>query len=593
MSGKVSHFIKRVKDGAIKEKFGDLLFIWPYTKHNIIFVILYTLLGLSGTATGIISGLVSKDLVDIITNHRTGELIKAFVMLISTALLSTIISQVSIIITTKITLKIKNEIQGDVFDKIITTEWEDLSKYHSSDLIYRWNGDSSQLSTGVLTYIPNIIINITRLISALAVVISYDASFAVIAICCMPISLIASRTTMKRMKDSNMSTITASTKLSSFSLDIFSNSQTIKAFDMIGYCSKRLRELQKDHADAQMKYQRNMAINSLIFSIVSLFTTYVAYGWGVYRVWSGVITYGTMTMFLTLTSTLSGSINSFIGLVPSTISLCNASKRVREIQELPKEDYSQRTEVKAFFDEHRTEGVGLCVRDLAYTYATGTEVFTKASLDAHPHEVVSFVGPSGEGKTTMLRFLLSIIRAKAGNGYLCAGNSTPESGGPCMDLTASVRQLIAYVPQGNTMLSGTLAENMRNVRQDATDEEIIEALKMACAWSFIEKLPEGINSPIQERGGGFSEGQAQRLSIARALLKKAPILLLDEATSALDIDTEKEVLKNIMADDYPRTTIITTHRPSVLRMCKRVYSIRNLECVTLSESEINDLLSSY
>ncbi len=148
---------------------------------------------------------------------------------------------------------------------------------------------------------------------------------------------------------------------------------------------------------------------------------------------------------------------------------------------------------------------------------------------------------------------------------------------------------MAYVPQGNTMFSGTIAENMRNVKEDATEEEIVEALKMACAWEFVEKLPEGIHSKIQERGGGFSEGQAQRLSIARALLRHSPILLLDEATSALDMETEKRVLQNIMQDSYPRSGIVTTHRPSVFRQCTRVYGIRDRECFLLSEEEIEAL----
>lgn len=149
---------------------------------------------------------------------------------------------------------------------------------------------------------------------------------------------------------------------------------------------------------------------------------------------------------------------------------------------------------------------------------------------------------------------------------------------------------MAYVPQGNTMFSGSIADNMRNVKEDATDEDIIEALKLACAWDFVKKLPQGIHSQIQERGGGFSEGQAQRLSIARALLRKSPILLLDEATSALDMHTEKMVLHNIMQDEYPRTTIVTTHRPSVLKQCNRVYSIHDRCCHRLSQEEIAEYI---
>lgn len=143
------------------------------------------------------------------------------------------------------------------------------------------------------------------------------------------------------------------------------------------------------------------------------------------------------------------------------------------------------------------------------------------------------------------------------------------------------------------MFSGTIAENLRNVKPDASDEEIIEALKLADAWEFVEKLPDGIESKIKERGGGFSEGQAQRLSIARALLRKSPILLLDEATSALDVATERKVLKNIMADTYPRTCIVTTHRPTVLNICTRVYAIREKKCQVLEKSEIERMIKDF
>lgn len=160
----------------------------------------------------------------------------------------------------------------------------------------------------------------------------------------------------------------------------------------------------------------------------------------------------------------------------------------------------------------------------------------------------------------------------------------------CIELSASIRQLIAYVPQGNTMFAGTISSNMRNVKEDATEEDMINALKVACAWDFVEKLPDGLENAILERGGGFSEGQSQRLAIARAVLRKSPILLLDEATSALDIMTEKRVLSNIMRDDYPRTTIVTTHRPSVLRMCHRVYAIRGGRCDLMTTDEIEELL---
>ena len=592
MSGKLQHYIQRIKDGRISEIYGEIKWIYQYTRKHLLSVIIYTALGLSGTVVSLLSSLVSRDLVDIITGHRTSELLTTFCIMIGVTLGSTLIGQISGYISTKINLKVENHIKANVFNEIMNTEWESLSRYHSGDLLVRWNSDASVVSNSVLNLIPNCIVYFFHFISSLAMVLYYDASFAVFALLSIPVSMIVSREAMNRMRKENMSNIVIGSRMSSFNQEAFSNVQTIKAFDMLSTHLKRLKILQAEYAGVRLKYQKAMIFNSIILTVVSLLVSYSAQGWGIYKVWSGSITYGTMTMFITLSTSLSGSVNNLINLIPSTISLTNASKRLREIMDMPKEDYSQKNEVKSFYEAHKEEGVGLCVRDIAYTYANGTEVFEHASIDAHPHEIVAFVGPSGEGKTTMMRFLLSLIRTQEGKGYLCAGKAVPESDTDVMPLTAAVRQLCAYVPQGNTMFYGTIAENMRNVKEDATDEDIIEALKIACAWDFVEKLPDGINSEIKERGGGFSEGQAQRLSIARAVLRQSPILLLDEATSALDIALEKNVLRNIMQTEYPRTSIVTTHRPSVLRMCDRVYSIRNQQCVVLNQEEIDNLINA-
>ena len=160
-------------------------------------------------------------------------------------------------------------------------------------------------------------------------------------------------------------------------------------------------------------------------------------------------------------------------------------------------------------------------------------------------------------------------------------------------MNAETRHLFAYVPQGNTILSGTIAENMRMVKEDASDEEIIEALKISCAWDFVEKLPDTINSSVGERGRGLSEGQAQRIAIARAVLRDAPVLLLDEATSALDVTTERRVLRNIIRQKPNKTCIVTTHRPSVLNMCQRVYRVMDTRVTELSEEESSRMAMDF
>lgn len=593
MISKLKHYINQIRKGRLKTLFAQLAWIYQYARQHVWYIVLFTLLGMSGTVVMLISSLVSKDLVDIITGQNTGEILKTFGMMIAVTLISSVITQASSYLSNKINIKIDNHIKSQIFDDILITDWESLTRYHSGDLLVRWSGDVSAISSGILNIIPNFIIYMFRFVAALAMVLYYDASFATFVLICIPISIYTSRASLKKMQKSNMSSMAIGTKMSSFNQETFANIQTVKAFDMIPLYSRRLRALQKQYTDIRLRYQRTTIMNTFVLTLISMVVTYASYGWGIYKVWNGDITYGTMTMFLTLSATLNASVDNLISFVPSTITLTNSAKRLMGVVDLPKEDHSQTKEVREFFEKHKDTGVGLSIRNVAYSYANGTEVFENASFDAHPHEVIALVGPSGEGKTTMLRLLLSIIRPKGGAGYICAGKDAFENASSYMDLTASTRQLFAYVPQGNTMFSGTIADNMRNVKEDATDAEIIEALQMACAWDFVAKLPNGIDSQIKEHGGGFSEGQAQRLSIARAILKRAPILLLDESTSALDIATERKVLENIMQDKYPRTTIVTTHRPTVLNICKRVYSISGKKCTLLTKDEVADIMKLY
>ena len=589
----IKEYIQKIKEGKLTEVKGHTIWLLKYSKNNVLFIFIFTLLGLSGTVIGLISSLASRDLIDIITGHNTGELVKTFVMLIVVQLASVVVGQVSSTISMLLVNKIKNRLKNDIYEELITSDWEEISEYHSGDLLSRWSSDSANVASGMLTFIPNVINCIFRFASSLFIVCKYDYTFAFFALVGVPITLISTRKLMNRSRESNLTLLEVSTEESSFAQESFSNIQTVKAFDMLNFYISKIRELHRRMEKETFKYQKSMVFNALIMTLISMLVTYSTYGWGIYKVWIGAISYGTLTLFLSMSNNLSATTQSLLSLAPQYITLINGVKRIREVIEFSKDDYSQKDEVKLFYENHSDEGIGLIVNDVSYTYPNGTEVFSRVSFYACPREVVALVGPSGEGKTTMLRLALSIIRAKEGNAYVTAGERKYADADFSMPLTAAARQLFAYVPQGNTMFSGTIAENMRNVKEDATDEEIENALKLACAWEFVSKLPDGINTELQERGGGFSEGQSQRLSIARALIRKSPILLLDEATSALDVWTEKAVLKNIMEDDYPRTTIVTTHRPSVLTVCDRVYKVHDKQCDIMTKEEIEEMVKVF
>lgn len=585
---RIGFYIERIKAGRLKQLIEETIWIYQYVKNYWKAMVFYTLLGLSAIVTSLITSLISRDMVDIITGHQAGELVKTFGIYIIFTVVNLLISQAVTYFSNKISISVDNSIKADIFDKMLTTDLESIQQYHTGDLLTRWSSDAGNISSGVLNWIPNLIIYTARFISTFVLVCYNDPVFALLALLGTPVSMLMSKSVLKKMRSNNEKSAQMNAKMSGFNQETFSNIQTIKAFDLVDLYSSRLKKFQAEFLSMKLEFQKMNMFISVFLSIVGLAVSYSCYGFGIYRVWSGAISYGTMTMFLSLAGNLTGTFNQLTSLVPTAVSITTSARRLMDILQMPKEDYSKRGMADRLKDENKNDGLAIKVDGLSYAYNNGNEVFSGASFQAAPHEIIALVGPSGEGKTTMLRIILGLLRPKEGS-VTIEGMTNNEY----MEISPSTRRLFSYVPQGNTMFSGTIAENMRNVREDASDKDIEDALKLACAWEFVDKLPEGINSRISERGGGFSEGQSQRLSIARALLRHSPILLLDEATSALDVATERRVLKNIMQDEYPRTCIVTTHRPTVLSICNRVYAIRNKHCEALSDEEIQYMSKDF
>ena len=588
MLEKFRHYRERIKEGMLRDMWRQTLWIYEYARLYWKQMIFYTLLGLAGTLVSLISSLISRDMVDIITGQQAGLLARTFCLYIGFSVGNVLISQISNYFANKISISVDNAIKADIFEKMLLTDLESIQNYHTGDLLTRWSSDASNISSGVLNWIPNLVIYTVRFVSTFAVVFYHDPMFALLALIGMPVSMLMSKTLLRRMKGNNERSAAMSAKMSGFNQEAFSNIQTIKAFDLIRLYAERLRGLLREYLTMKLEFQKMSMATSILLSIVGLAVSYSCYGFGIYRVWSGAISYGTMTMFLSLSGSLTGTLNQLVSLVPTAVSLNTSAGRLMDILDMPKEDFSDADQVEQFAGQNRSDGIGIVFSGVSYAYHNGKQVFCGADFLALPKEIVALVGPSGEGKTTMLRLMLGLLHPQEGERILIG-----ETDGEKIAVDPSARRLFSYVPQGNTMFSGTIAENMRNVRPEASDEEICEVLKAACAWEFVEKLPDGIYSMVGERGGGFSEGQAQRLSIARALLRRSPILLLDEATSALDVATERRVLRNIMSTTEPRTCIVTTHRPTVLSICQKVYRIREQKCVQMQEEEIRQMMREF
>lgn len=575
--------IKIIDDGTFRDFWRDWKWIFSFSKKYKKAIILYTLMGIGSTTLGLISAVVSKYLIDIVTGYQFDMLgMLAFLMVFSTILSLTFSSLVNRY-SAKLSIYVNNDIQAEVFDKIIDSDWSKLREFANGDLVNRFNNDVSVVSKNAVKWLPELIISVYNFTATLAVILYYDVTMAFIALFSAPVLLFSSRYLIRRSRQYQEKVMRLNSEKMAFESETFYNVDTIKSFGIMDYYSRELRKWQEEYKDNNLDYNMFSIKTNVALSILSTVISFVAFGYCLYRLWTGSITYGTMTLFLNQRAKFSGCMDSVISIIPGMLQSAVAARRVRELVELPKEVHHP--EKTKELEKNVSDGFEIKMKNVDYAYDEESEVLRKSNFYAKPNEIVALVGSSGQGKTTMLRMLLGLIHPNKGKVVL------KDSKGQELEMNADIRKFFSYVPQGNTIMSGTIAQNMRIVKEDATDEEIIDALKIACAWDFVSKLPQGIYGRLGEQGKGVSEGQAQRIAIARAILRDSPILLLDEATSALDASTEQEVLQNIIRQKPNKTCIVSTHRPGVLSMCSRVYRVTDKEVIELDDQQMEELLS--
>ncbi len=572
----VQYILNKLDDGTFADFFGDWKWIFSFSKKYKWIIVFYTLLGIFSSTLGLVSSVASKYMIDIITGYQVEKLWLLAAVMVGSTVFSLVFSSLVSRFSTKLTIYVSNDIQASIFDKIIDADWLELSKYANGDLLNRFNNDVGTIANNAVNWLPNLIICIYNFFATFAVILHYDVTMALIALISAPFLLLMSRYIMRKNKEYRQKVLEMNSKMMSFEVETFYNFDTIKSFGVADHYSKGLRNWQKKYKDYSLDYNMFSIKTNILLSLLQTAVSFIAFGYCLFRLWTGDISYGTMTLFLQQRSKLSSNFSTIISIIPGMLNSSVSAHRIRELVELKKEVHIPESgELDALVED----GFTVQMRDVNFSYVKDTQVITDSAFVARPGEIVALVGPSGEGKTTMIRLILGLVRPESGEAVI------RSSDGREVPMNAETRHLFAYVPQGNTILSGTIAENMRMVREDATDEEIIEALKIACAWDFVEKIPDTIHAKIGERGRGFSEGQAQRIAIARAVLRDAPVLLLDEATSALDVTTERKVLKNIIQQRPNKTCIVTTHRPSVLSLCQRVYRVVDTRVTELDEQE--------
>lgn len=581
----VQAILNRLDDGTFVEFFQDWKWIFTYSKRYKKQIAFYILLGVFSSSFSLGASVVSKHMIDIIVGKQLDQLwFLALVMVFSTVF-SLVFSSLVSRISTKINIFVNNDIQKDIFEKIIQADWMALSHYANGDLLNRFNTDVNTVATNAVSWLPSLVINVYTFLSTFFVILYYDVTMALIALISAPFLLLVSRYIMRKLRQYRQRVLEMNSKLMTFEAETFYNMDTIKSFGILQRYGTKLREWQKLYRDCNLEYNLFGIQSNVITTLISTGVSFAAFGYCLFRLWTDAISYGTMTLFLQQRSALSSQFNSLVSIFPNMLNSAVSAHRIRELVQLPKEQYNPETakRLRAICGD----GLTIQLHSVDFSYEEGRKVIVNSDFVARPGEIVALVGPSGEGKTTLLRLILGLVRPEQGTVSIAGAD------GKELDISAEVRQFFSYVPQGNTMLSGTIAENMRMVKENATDEEIVQALQSACAWDFVKDLPETIYSSVGERGRGLSEGQAQRIAIARAVLRDAPILLMDEATSALDVTTERNVLRNMIRQHPNKTCIVTTHRPSVLNLCQRVYRVTKGQVTELEEAEASRLAMEF
>ncbi len=561
----MKNLLKKLGKVSLSELSDELKWIWKYIGKYKKRVALFVVIGFFSSGLALFASVLSKKLINAVTGRDSSSITLLAILYVAFGVtnifLSAVMSRISVHSNTMVT----QDIRESIYTGVLLSKWKELSAFRSGDILNRINNDVSTVSSAVLTWIPTFVTKFFQFCCAFFLILSYDKVMAVIALVGSPVTVLISSFFLGKMRENSKSVRKRTSDLVSFLGESLSETQNIKAFDLAFDFSLRFKSVQKLLTEALIAQNRFSVLSGSVISFMGLLVSYSCFGWSVYRLWSGKIDFGTMTMFLQLASTLSSAFGALVSLVPGAVSSTVAARRLMELSRLESEDTDSSVQ-KSFIEKNSKDGLTVELCGVSFGYDDEKEVLKNFSMTASPGEIIALRGASGAGKTTVIRLLLALAE---GNGSLLLKNKSGET----IEISPKTRTAFSFVPQGRSLFAGTIAENLRMTKPNATDFEIENALKTACAFDFVKEMPDGINSVVGENTAGLSEGQAQRIAIARAVLKGSPILLLDEATSALDKETEAKLVENLLSLKEKKTIIITTHRESLLSHCDRIYDV--------------------
>ncbi|WP_048740792.1 ABC transporter ATP-binding protein [Prevotella bivia] len=534
--------------------------LWLAWKGNRTQAMINAIIGLLGVMVSLAVVWGMQHAIDISSHVISGSIVMAVVVLGILFFADFGLHVASIWVRNLLGIKAQNRMQQQLLDRMLRSEWKGRDSYHSGDVLNRLEFDVTNVVTFLTETIPNSLSTLTLFIGAFTYLALMDWRLAIVIIAMVPFFILLSRVYVRQMRRLVKDVRTSDSKVQSVLQESIQHRVLIKTLESDDFIVNRLETTQNKLRKKVVKKTKFSIFSSTVLQFGFVLGYLIAFAWAAFRLSAGTLTFGGMTAFLQLVNKIQSPARQLTQLVPAFVSVFTAAERLMELEEVPLEKQGDAIELEA--------PCGIKLNNISYQYFDAdTPVIKDLSFDFHPGSCTAVLGETGSGKTTLIRILLALLKPTSGSVEIYGREER-------MELNPLMRTNFVYVPQGNTLMSGTIRENLKMGKENATEEEMNKALKKSCA-DFVLNLPNGLDTVCSEQGGGLSEGQAQRIAIARSLLRDKSIMIFDEATSALDPETEKQLLKNILAH-HDKTVIFITHRPAVVEYCNQVLTIEKI-----------------
>lgn len=539
-----------------------LRWLWRAWRGNRLQAVVNATLGLLDVAVSLSSVWAVKHAIDVASHTTEGSLYWAVALMGLLILCGFAINISAVWVRNILGIKAQNRMQQRMLDRILRSEWRGKEKRHSGDVLNRLEFDVNNVVNFLTETVPNTLSVLALFIGSFCYLFSMDPWLAAIIVFMLPVFILSSKVYVGHMRKLTRQVRNSDSKVQSVLQETIQHRMLIKTLEKDEAMVDRLEGMQSELRHNVVKRTKFSVFSNLILNFGFALGYLTAFLWSALRMSAGTLTFGGMTAFLQLVAKIQGPARNLTKLVPAFVSVFTAAERLMELEENPLEEQGE-----PIYLNKAEGGVGIKFSNVTYAYDDGKRnVIDNLTFDFKPNSCTAILGETGAGKTTIVRLILALLHPVKGN--VTIYNKVEEK-----DISPRTRCNLVYVPQGNTLLSGSIRDNLRMGRLNATDEEMYAALDKACA-GFVKELPDGLATNCAEAGGGLSEGQAQRIAIARALLREGSVMIFDEATSALDPETERTLLKNLLGK-HSHTIIFITHRPAVVDYCDNVLRIGN------------------